>query len=171
MINCPNCGHQETSGALFCSECGAQLNNPDEQTTQSVNTKANQEKERGETARPTPLPPATWPEAWLYLHVLASGQVLPLANHDKFTLGRVSQGQPIMPDIDLSPYQAYACGVSRLHAVIKRAGPQAVIMDLDTSNGTFVNGTRLSANIEHPLSHADIISLGKLKLQVLLKKP
>jgi hypothetical protein len=25
-----------------------------------------------------------------------------------------------MPDIDLAPYQAYANGVSRLHAVLKR---------------------------------------------------
>ena len=25
MIICPNCKHQELDGALFCSECGAQL--------------------------------------------------------------------------------------------------------------------------------------------------
>jgi pSer/pThr/pTyr-binding forkhead associated (FHA) protein len=100
---------------------------------------------------------------------LDTGQVLPLAGRNEFTLGRISEGQPIMPDIDLSPYQAYASGVSRLHAVVKRDNQRAVIMDLGSANGTYINGKRLTANVEQSLSHGDIVSLGKLKIQVLLR--
>jgi pSer/pThr/pTyr-binding forkhead associated (FHA) protein len=85
-------------------------------------------------------------------------------------LGRLSEGQPIMPDIDLTPYQAYASGVSRLHAVVKRdANNRALVMDLGSSNGTYVNGRRINPHVEEPLNHGDIVALGKLKIQVLLR--
>ena len=106
---------------------------------------------------------------WVTLHLLDTGQVLPLAERNEFTLGRISEGQPIMPDIDLSPYQAYACGVSRLHAVLKREARRVFLMDLGSSNGTYVNGKRLSPNVDHTISNGDVIALGKLKIQVLLK--
>ena len=84
-------------------------------------------------------------------------------------MGRVSEGQPIMPDIDLSPYQAYAAGVSRLHAIIKRDGDRLIFMDLGSANGTYVNGKRLSPNVEQLIHHGDIVALGKMKLQILVK--
>jgi pSer/pThr/pTyr-binding forkhead associated (FHA) protein len=42
-------------------------------------------------------------------------------------------------------------------------------MDLGSANGTFVNGKRLNPNVEQTLNNGDIIALGKLKMQVLLK--
>ena len=63
------------------------------------------------------------------LHLLETGQMLPLSERNEFTLGRSSDGQPIMPDIDLTPYQAYASGVSRLHAVVKRDADRVVVME------------------------------------------
>ena len=74
-----------------------------------------------------------------------------------------------MPDIDLTPYQAYASGVSRLHAVVKRENNRVAVMDLGSSNGTYVNGRRLNPHTEEALSHGDIVALGKLKIQILLR--
>ena len=74
-----------------------------------------------------------------------------------------------MPDIDLSPYQAYAAGVSRLHAIIKRDGNRLIFMDLGSANGTYVNGKRLNPNVEQLINHGDIVALGKMKLQILVK--
>jgi hypothetical protein len=107
---------------------------------------------------------------WASLHLLDSGQILPLGDRTEFTLGRVSEAQPIMPDIDLTPYQAYANGVSRLHAVLKREGQNVFVMDLGSSNGTYLNGKRLTPNVDQPLNHGDMLALGKLKIQILLKK-
>jgi hypothetical protein len=108
-------------------------------------------------------------DAWGSLHLLDTGQVLPLSTRNEFTMGRISEGQPIMPDIDLSPYQAYAAGVSRLHAVIKRNGARIIFIDLGSANGTYINGKRLVPNVEQKLNHGDIVALGKLKIQVLFK--
>jgi pSer/pThr/pTyr-binding forkhead associated (FHA) protein len=100
-----------------------------------------------------------------------TGQVLPLSERNEFTMGRSTEGQPVMPDIDLSPYQAYSRGVSRLHAVIKRGIDNIYLMDLDSANGTFLNGKRLIPHEEEPVANGDIMALGKLKIQVLLKAP
>jgi hypothetical protein len=167
MIVCANCKHNNMDGAMFCAECGAQLLGQDPLTTQNISTdqfrsglpKVDQDSYQVFDGR----------DAWGSLHLLDTGQVLPLSSRNEFTLGRVSEGQPIMPDIDLSPYQAFAGGVSRLHAVIKQNGGRIVLMDLGSANGTYINGKRLQANIEQTLNHGDIVALGKLKIQILVK--
>lgn len=167
MIVCSNCKHNNMAGAMFCSECGTQLVGADQLVTQSISTSQVRET-LSETPKSSP-PPVINLNNWATLHLLDTGQVLPLSDRNEFTLGRVGEGQPIMPDIDLSPYQAYTSGVSRLHAVLKRDAKRVMIMDLGSSNGTFVNGKRLNPNIDQPINNGDIIALGKLKIQVLLK--
>ncbi|MBU2610330.1 MAG: FHA domain-containing protein [Chloroflexi bacterium] len=131
-------------------------------------TSSNSKQKTGSKPAPSAgRPSADAGEARITLHLIESGQILPLAERMEFSLGRVSEGQPIMPDIDLTPYKAYDKGVSRLHAILRRVKNKVVIMDLGSSNGTYVNGNRLSPQIEHVLSHGDTIHLGKLKIQIL----
>jgi len=166
MILCSNCKHANMTGAIFCSECGAQLIGKDALTTQTIIT---DRLKTGPSKVDDLYQAFDGSDAWGSLHLLDTGQVLPLSSRNEFTLGRVSEGQPIMPDIDLSAYQAYAAGVSRLHAVIKREGPRLIFMDIGSANGTFINGKRLSPNVEQEVKHGDILALGKLKIQILIK--
>lgn len=168
MIICSNCKHANMTGAMFCVECGAQLIGRDTLTTQNIATDSlgrSSKRKTGELSQPI-----EGVDAWANLQLLDTGQVLPLSSRNEFTLGRISEGQPIMPDIDLSPYQAYAAGVSRLHAVIKRNGSSVRFMDLGSANGTFLNGIRLSPNSEQTIQHGDIVSLGKMRIQILIEK-
>lgn len=41
MIICPNCNHKELPGALFCSECGAQLVFSDSMNTSAIQPNTN----------------------------------------------------------------------------------------------------------------------------------
>jgi hypothetical protein len=167
MIVCPNCKHNNMAGAMFCAECGAQLLGKDSLTTQNIST------EKFSSGLPKNdqdvYQPFDGQDAWGSIHLLDTGQVLPLTSRNEFTLGRISEGQPIMPDIDLSPYQAYAGGVSRLHAIIKRDGDRILFMDLGSANGSYINGKRLQPNAEQYINHGDIVALGKLKMQILIK--
>jgi hypothetical protein len=167
MIICSNCQHENVSGTLFCVECGAQLNGTETLTTQAITQ--DQIVDDLKKASATSEPPSSPANSWLSLHLMDSGKILPLATRNEFTMGRLSEGQPIMPDIDLTPYQAYASGVSRLHAVVKRESERVVIMDLGSSNGTYLNGRRLNPHTEEALKHGDVVALGKLKIQVLLR--
>ena len=51
--------------------------------------------------------------------------------------------------------------VSRNHATIDRAGSQHVLRDAGSTNGTFVNGQRIS---QHTLAPGDVIQIGAFKL-------
>jgi hypothetical protein len=167
MIICSNCQHQNVSGAVFCAECGAQLDGIETLTTHNI---TDEEIAEGlGKNEPHPEPPSSPTNSWISLHLMDSGKILPLATRNEFTLGRLSEGQPIMPDIDLTPYQAYASGVSRLHAVVKRDSGRIFVMDLGSSNGTYLNGRRLNPHMEEDLKHGDVVALGKLKIQVLLR--
>jgi hypothetical protein len=164
MIICPNCKHTEADGSIFCSECGTQLIRFDGLQTHSFTGDLSQE------VTPVPLgkEPVNVDNAWISLHLLESGQILPISDRTDFTLGRVSENQPIMPDLDLSAYKAYDNGVSRLHAVIRQNSGNTAIMDLGSANGTYINGVRIVPNVEQPLHHGDVVALGKLKMQVVL---
>jgi pSer/pThr/pTyr-binding forkhead associated (FHA) protein len=173
MILCPNCQHQEVNGALFCSECGSQLVYSESLSTQSIyrsqsDTLAPSSAPLGKSAPPIPANAPTG--AFLTLHVIDSGSILPLAGRMEYTLGRVAEGQPILPDVDLSAYEAYSQGVSRLHAALKVANKRVTVVDLGSSNGTRVNGQKISPNFDYPINHGDIIALGKLKIQVLFQR-
>jgi hypothetical protein len=171
MIICPSCQHKEISGALFCSQCGAQLvstSDPNlslglQQKTPMPETSSNTKGRPHSESTPHMLST----EASISIQLVESGQILPLADRNEFSLGRVAEGQPITPDIDLTPYKAYENGVSRLHALLKLTKDQVSILDLGSSNGTHVNGNRLVPSVECPLKHGDMIHLGKLKIQIL----
>lgn len=55
--------------------------------------------------------------------------------------------------------------LSRLHAKITRVGMGFRLIDLNSRNGTFVNGVRV---LEHPLNSFDVIELGNTKMKFLI---
>ena len=170
MILCPNCQHHEVSGALFCSDCGTQLVFPESLSTQAIYRSQSDTTLGISTRQPNfPAPAQTAVDALVSLLLLESGQIMPLTGRTEFTIGRVAEGQPILPDVDLSPYEAYAQGVSRLHAVLKIKPDAIVLMDLGSSNGSRVNGQKIPPNVDFILKHADVISLGKFKIQLLVR--
>lgn len=166
MILCPNCMHKELVGALFCSECGAQLVYADGVPTGIIPPSSS-------TPLPQQAPGQEEPEAKfspsnirLSLNIVNSGEVLNLGQRSEFTLGRVSEGQPIIPDIDLTPYNGYDAGVSRMHLSIK-IKDQVYVTDLGSANGTRINGRRIGANMPYAIKHGDILTLGKFNIQIL----
>lgn len=172
MIKCPNCQHQELPGALFCSECGAQLLSADTLTSPLGNEGStaaeNILEEPGEPSAPTAGISSRAKDTVIILRLLDFDKTLQLSGRSEYSLGRVAKGQPILPDFDLTEFDAYQQGVSRLHAAIKVKPAQIVIMDLRSANGTRVNGQKIQPNVDYPIKHGDVIALGKLKLQFLL---
>src|SRR5512139_237936 len=118
MIVCQNCLHEEMLGAMFCSECGVRLIYAVGVPTSAVRLTTSKLWAKQVTMQNQPLP-VTSSDALISLNIINTGNCLPLPDQDEVTLGRVSEGQPVRPDIDLTPYKAYEAGVSRLHASIR----------------------------------------------------
>lgn len=172
MILCPNCHYKEVAGALFCSECGAQLVAMDRVATQSIRRNPSDilTSSTGSAPPQSQPTPGSAVDAVVSFYLVDSGQILHLAGRTEFTLGRMADGQPILPDVDFSPYEAYTQGVSRLHSCLKIINQRVVITDLGSSNGTRVNGQKILPHIDYPLNHGDMVALGKLKIQILIRR-
>ncbi len=78
-----------------------------------------------------------------------------LLNEDQISIGRESAS-----DVPVSH-----SSVSRRHCLIKRTGGEFLICDLDSYNGTFVNGVPVK---EQTLIHADQIKIGTIALLFLV---
>lgn len=68
---------------------------------------------------------------------------------DVMTIGRESGTDIVIPDVE----------ASRNHCRLRRAGGGYVIEDLGSTNGTFVNGQRVTGS--RPLNPGDIVGLGE----------
>src|SRR5512133_1143689 len=111
MILCPNCLHKELVGAMFCSECGAQLIFPTGIPTGAIRPTTAGLHPAAEGAAPAPPATTLASESGITVNLISTGDVIPIANDKEVTFGRVSEGQPVIPDIDLTPYKAYEAGV------------------------------------------------------------
>ena len=96
------------------------------------------------------LSPRSAPEIWL-VDPHSGGMVV--VDHFPFALGRSLDNEFTIDDRR----------VSRHHAVIKEINGYAVLVDLDSSNGTFVNGQPIG---QRTLADGDIISLGGYTIAV-----
>lgn len=74
-------------------------------------------------------------------------------------LGRNSTTKNIQNDIDLSELDVKKI-ISRRHAMIKRENNEYILSDLDSRNGTYINGQRLSPTQSHKLVSSDVIEFG-----------
>ncbi|GAB4469778.1 MAG: hypothetical protein Kow00124_05270 [Anaerolineae bacterium] len=79
-------------------------------------------------------------------------------------LGRADPLSAFRPDLDFAPYGAMRHGVSRRHALIRPDEHMLYLIDQSSTNGTWVNGQRLQAGRDFPLSDGDVIELGALHM-------
>lgn len=92
---------------------------------------------------------------------------------DHITFGRTltdTQRQDHL-HVDLNAYHAMVNGVSRIHAGIYVRSNCLSLQDLGSTNGTFLNGYRVSAYTEVPIQEQDMIEFGNLRLQVVFAYP
>jgi|Deesub1362A_J573_1020465.scaffolds.fasta_scaffold05612_7 pSer/pThr/pTyr-binding forkhead associated (FHA) protein len=164
MIECPNCRNEEYVGTLICEECGMRLVHvvPGGQWPEQAGPSTDS------TTRPVPGEAVDLAGgAIIGLRVIKANKVVSLLGRENYTLGRSGEGQAILPDVDLAPYQAFDLGVSRIHAEMRVSKEGFYILDLESANGTRVNGKLLTAQVPYPIRHGDLIQLGGLELQLI----
>lgn len=84
----------------------------------------------------------------------------------EIVIGRDVPGDSRKPDVDLAPYGAEELGVSRLHAAIHAENDKLMVIDLNSNNGTFLNGNRLKADEKYFIKHSDQLMVGRMKLDM-----
>jgi len=110
-----------------------------------------------ELTRPTSLPPCEV--------VLPNNQRVPLDAHQgEYVIGwNDGTGGPL-PDIDLHAVGGSAQGVSRRHAILRFIDRQWTLLDLGSTNGTYLNDARVAPNIPVVLSDRSRLRLGNIQV-------
>lgn len=81
-------------------------------------------------------------------------------------IGRYGGEFAAQPHIDLAAFGALQRGVSRQHALLRRFGPDVGIIDLDSRNGTWLNGVRLNPRQSFMLRNGDRVLLAHLPVYI-----
>ena len=114
------------------------------------------------TPAPTPAPAAA-PIVGPRLVVTDGGTVLPLpTNKAEIIIGREDPVSNIFPEVDLTPFGGEMGGVSRQHARITHSGDQWRITDLNSTNYTRLDGSRLDPEIATPLHDGARVQFGRI---------
>jgi len=160
---CPFCQRKNKPDAIRCAHCGVLLiaHKPGAFTTMSVSSPlAAQISDRSNCAeRIGHIPPESFA-----LFLLDFSEPIILKNHPQIMIGRENQPTEKTAVLDMSRYGDMAQGISRHHALIRYENNAYFIEDLGSTNGTWLNRSRLQPGKPYPLRNDDQIWLGPLKL-------
>ena len=169
MIQCRECGAEQYEGAIFCSECGRFLmETSGDQVNSTTRLPFNQ------FVNP-PVPPPLAKEALrptdkskrLIVVIPSSRRRMTFELDDDIHIGRADPDAEVHPEVDLSDDQGGDQGVSRNHAQIKLAEQGVILIDLDSTNGTFLNNYPLQAHQPYILKSGDEVQFGDLLVHIL----
>ncbi len=82
---------------------------------------------------------------------------------DEMLVGREDSRWNQRPEVDLGPFAGLTNGVSRVHARITNEDATLFIEDLDSTNGTRINGFQLKPHIRYRLRDGDELEFGRLR--------
>ncbi len=99
------------------------------------------------------------------MFVAGHKEPLVLTAKEAITFGR-SVSQNLQSHVDLSRYNAVDNGVSRLHARLSLRDEQFFLEDLNSVNGTFLNGEPLKPETPVPLHSSDEVRFGRMRFYI-----
>jgi len=165
---CPVCKNKNEPKALVCIHCGSPL----------------------EESYPGPTITSLSPEASVdgaVVHagvpvndeqIPADGVAIYVAGIDKPVYVRIENemvfGRKVQETnealLDLSELGGFQMGISRRHAMIRRAGTGYELIDLSSTNGTWMNNERLIPDKPYPLAIKSQVRLGRMRM-IIIHRP
>lgn len=167
MVRCSHCNTENFDGTIFCLECGASLLSTAQrrETTASLNKAGSDSLSNVEELAPITIPAPSMVERAVAFVVINSGRRIRLNANEELLVGRKDNQRGIYPDVDLGLDGGYDAGVSRRHAILAPQAAGFALEDLNSANGTFVNGRRLEPQTPTLISHGDEVKFGTLILR------
>lgn len=175
-VFCPACKMKNEAGAYKCIYCNTVLKK--EASQQTVILRSLQEvtgilRDPYEDILDAPAPATEpfmdfeIPSKGIVLINLENGQMITTQSVRSFILGRASSELKTSEAlVDLTRFGALELGISRVHARIRQAKGNYQIIDLGSSNGTWLENQRLVPKQPYPLESGDRIRIGRLNILV-----
>ncbi len=93
-----------------------------------------------------------------------------MAVEDRVVIGRSMEGDTSI-GFDLTPHGAYHFGVSRMHAIMTMNDGFLYLEDLNSTNGTRINGFQVTPKQKYRLRDGDEIEFARLRTTIKFENP
>ena len=163
MIVCPGCGSENIANSVFCDECGSRLDARSPEVTLVGLTSDGDLSAITTTELDRPPTPSA---GTLRVTILESQDIFDIPFGQEILIGRLDIKGDVVPTVDLTDYRGIEMGISRRHAQITFEDGKPQILDLNSTNGTWLEKERLSPYQPHPLSAGDRLTLGNLVMRI-----
>lgn len=154
---CPSCQGANRPGAKFCQHCGNRLSD-------AAPSLASPIAADDIVGQPTPQSAVRKHYALVLLDREGRESTRYPLREGANQVGAKSVGEGIDPDIDLRADDEDQV-ISRRHAILRVAGDQVTISDCGSTNGTRVDGAKVSS-VETPVNERSSIVLGNLHARI-----
>jgi len=162
---CPVCKNKNVRTATVCSYCGSLL---EENLTNMVATTKNT---GGQTSLPMEnvgsfIDSALIPADGIGVYAAGAFKPYYIRVEKEIIIGRKSEASSEVI-LDLSDLDAFNMGLSRRHAMIRRTEAGFEVLDLSSTNGTWLNGERLLPNKPYSFASGAQLRIGRMRLFVM----
>jgi pSer/pThr/pTyr-binding forkhead associated (FHA) protein len=166
MQKCPNCGASNRIGMVFCDNCGASLIG-----SAPISTRTIDESEIKADSQKRLTNSDDFKTGMLLRVQIPNAEPMFLRTKAEVIIGRRDPSSGNVPDLDLTPFAGYRMGVSRSHCAIRQTNDKLEVFDLGSSNGTFLNGVRLTPHRGGRLHDGDELRLGQMAMMIFFHQP
>jgi len=164
---CPVCKNKIARDAVICKHCGTRL---DENLTDAMPTTGPNEVS---PKSPFQVPESfidneQIPEDGIAIYAAGTSKPLYLQVQNELVIGRKVM-ETSENFLDFSNMDGFNLGLSRRHALIRKSDHGYEIVDLSSTNGTWLNDERLVPNKSYRLTSGSQLRVGRLRLLVLFR--
>ena len=163
---CPICKKGNERGAIVCIHCGASLESPRSDLLATVTNPTTLEKISAKITD-SPVDDSLIPDDGIAIYVAGTSKPVYLWFDKELVFGRKADGLSQGTFLDLSELGGHQAGISRRHAMIRRGEDGYEIVDLSSTNGSWLNDKRLIPHKPVPLASGSQLRFGLLRLLVL----
>jgi hypothetical protein len=168
---CPSCSYRNRPGVAFCDNCGMSLIGDSPISTRSFAVTQTLVGKGPDTTMSNAVDSTgsdAFPQGTVLRLEIDGAEPILIKPKLETVFGRRDPATGSMPDVDLTPFAGYRMGVSRKHGLIKQneTGDKLELWDLGSSNGTFLNGTRLNPNKPYRIHNGDEVRFGQMGMRL-----
>lgn len=166
---CPACNESNVLEAVVCRRCGAALEDPF--MDPGFKTKRTNIQAVADSSREWTIDETAAPHHGIAIYIEREIKPAFIDSRAEFVMGRRPEttAENSADLLDFSPLGGYGQGLSRRHAAIRRTEHGYEILDLGSSNGTWLNDERLTPNKYYSLASGSHLRLGSMRLFVLYR--
>ena len=165
---CPVCKNKNERGAIVCIRCGASLEEH-HWGSPAVTLDSSIIGQYSAKITESPIDDSMIPDDGIAIYAEGTLKPIYLWFEKELVFGRKGEEPSEDALLDLSELGGYQAGISRRHAMIRKGENGCEVIDLGSTNGSWLNDERLIPNRPVPLESGSQLRFGRLCILVLYR--